>query len=100
MLATEHSFLGTIALVFLAIAILFSFDTFMAKLEHTEDQAEARRLFADGQRLRAQGRNQLATDFEARSRLAAAIATIPLRWAKPCLSRDRLRKQRQPSMTC
>jgi tetratricopeptide (TPR) repeat protein len=60
--ATEHSFLGTIALVFLAIVILFSFDTFMANLEHTEDQAEARRLFADGQRLSAQGRNQLATE--------------------------------------
>jgi hypothetical protein len=51
MLAPEHSFLGTLALVFLAIAIVFSFDTFIAKLERTEDQAEARRLFADGQRL-------------------------------------------------
>ena len=62
MLATDHSFLGTLALVFLAIAIVFSFDTFMANLEHTEDQAEGRRLFADGQRLRAQGRNQLAIE--------------------------------------
>jgi tetratricopeptide (TPR) repeat protein len=62
MLGPEHSFLGTLALVFLAIAIVFSFDTFMAKLERTEDQAEARRLFADGQRLQAQGRNQLAIE--------------------------------------
>jgi tetratricopeptide (TPR) repeat protein len=50
-------FLGTLALVFIAIAALFFFDTIMANTEHAEGQAEAQRLFAEGQTLESSGRN-------------------------------------------
>ena len=40
-----RSFLGTFGLVFLAIAVLFVADTFLAKTERAESLVEARRLF-------------------------------------------------------
>jgi hypothetical protein len=56
------SFLGTLVLVFAAIAALFAFDTMMANAEHAEDQAEAQRLFTEGQQLARQGRNSEAVE--------------------------------------
>ncbi len=50
------SLMGTFALVFLAIAALAAIDTFLAKVERTEGQDEARRLHIEGQRLVQQGR--------------------------------------------
>lgn len=54
--------MGTLVLVFLAIAALAAIDTFLAKVEKTEGQAEARRLLVEGQRLVQQGRDADAID--------------------------------------
>lgn len=50
------SFLRTLTLTFAGIAALFVIDTFLAKMERSEDRAEAARQFAAGQRLMSQGR--------------------------------------------
>jgi len=44
----DDSFLGTVALVFLAIAILSAVDMFLAGLERKETRIEAHNLFARG----------------------------------------------------
>ncbi len=54
--------MGTFVLVFLAIAALAATDTFLAKVERTEGQAEARRLLIEGQRLVQQGSDAEAID--------------------------------------
>ncbi len=56
------SLTGTFVLVFLAIAALAAVDTFLAKVERAEGQAEARRLLIEGQRLVQQGRDAEAVD--------------------------------------
>ncbi len=43
-----RSFLGTFALVFLAIGAIFAIDTFLAKAERAESRIEAARLFEQG----------------------------------------------------
>ena len=63
------SFLGTLALVFLAIGVLFAIDTFLAKVEQSEMATQAVRLFREGQRLAQEGR-----DAESIERLRAALA--------------------------
>jgi tetratricopeptide (TPR) repeat protein len=50
-----RSFLGTFALVFLAIAALFATDIFLAKTERAESQVEAARLFGQGRVLMQRG---------------------------------------------
>jgi tetratricopeptide (TPR) repeat protein len=62
-------FLGTLILVFVAIAGLFAVDTFLASVERNEGQAEARRLLRQGQRLVEQGR-----DAEAINRFRSALS--------------------------
>jgi tetratricopeptide (TPR) repeat protein len=52
----------TFAILFLAMAGLFALDTFLAKLEKSDSRAEARRLFAEGERLAREGRNLEAID--------------------------------------
>jgi len=59
---TGRSFLGTFALVLLAIAGLFAGDMFLAKIDSVESQTEATRLFKDAQRLMARGEYHKATD--------------------------------------
>jgi len=56
------SLMGTLVLVFLAIAALGAIDTFLAKVEETEGQDEARRLLVEGQRLVQQGHDAEAID--------------------------------------
>ena len=63
------SFLGTFALVFLAIGALFAIDTFLAKVEQSEMATQAARLFREGQLLAQEGR-----DAESIARLRAALA--------------------------
>lgn len=55
------SFLGTFALLFLAIAAVFVIDTSLARMEKSESRAEADRLFQDGQRLDREGRHPKAS---------------------------------------
>src|ERR1700687_2090304 len=52
----------TFAIVFLAMAGLFTLDTFLAKLAQSDRAAEARRLFEEGERLTRDGRNLDAID--------------------------------------
>jgi tetratricopeptide (TPR) repeat protein len=56
------SFLGTFALVFLAIAALFAADIFLAKTERAERQVEAARLFGQGRVLMQRGENTEAIE--------------------------------------
>jgi tetratricopeptide (TPR) repeat protein len=56
--SSSSSFLGTFAVVLLAIAGLFLVDTFLAKTERNESEAEAARLFQEGQHLRQEGRSE------------------------------------------
>lgn len=63
------SFLGTFALVFLAIAALFAADLFLAKTERAERQVEAARLFGQGRILMQRGEHA-----EAIERINDAIA--------------------------
>jgi tetratricopeptide (TPR) repeat protein len=51
---------GTFAMVLAAIAALFVIDTFLAKMERTEDRAEANRLFSEGRKLMQQGNPAMA----------------------------------------
>ena len=51
----RRSFLGTFALVFLAIAGLWAADTFLAKTEQAESRVEAARLFEQGRALMQRG---------------------------------------------
>jgi len=62
-------FLGTFGLVFLAIAVLFATDTFLAKTDRVESAVEAARLFEQGRALMARGNND-----EAIGRIKDAIA--------------------------
>ena len=57
-----RSFLGTFALVFLAIAALFAADMFLAKTERAESQVEAARLFEQGRVLMQRGENAEAIE--------------------------------------
>ncbi len=64
-----RSFLGTFALVFLAIAALFAVDMFLAKTEKVESQVEAARLYEQGRGLMRRGENA-----EAIERIKGAIS--------------------------
>jgi len=59
---TGRSFIGTLALVALAIGGLFVVDTFLEKTEQAEDRGEAARRFAEGRKLMEQGRNADAVE--------------------------------------
>ena len=59
---TGGSFLGTFGLVFVAIAVLFAVDTFLARTERTESAIEASRLFEQGRALMQRGENALAIE--------------------------------------
>ena len=67
--ASGRQFLRTLGLVALAISVMFTVDTFLAKTEESESRVEAARLFAEGQRLLDQGHN-----LEAAERLKDALA--------------------------
>jgi tetratricopeptide (TPR) repeat protein len=54
--SSAGSFLATFAVVLLAIVVLFLVDTFLARLDLSENLAEARQLYEEGSRLAAQGR--------------------------------------------
>ena len=54
----SSSFLGTFAVVLLAIGALFVVDSFLARTERSESDAEAARLFEEGQHLRQEGRSE------------------------------------------
>src|SRR5215472_8239758 len=56
-LVRGRSFLGTVGLVFLAIAALFALDMFLAGMERAETGVEAARLFQQGEALMGQGKN-------------------------------------------
>ncbi len=53
---------GMLLVVFVAIAALFAIDTFLARVEKSESQDEAKQLLEQGQRLVQQGRNIEAID--------------------------------------
>ena len=57
-----RSFLGIFGLVFLAIAVLFVADTFLANAERAESLAGAARLFQQGQALMQRGDNAQAIE--------------------------------------
>jgi tetratricopeptide (TPR) repeat protein len=65
-----RSFLGTVALVFLAIAILSAVDMFLAGLERKETRIEAAHLFAQGRDLMQRGKKT-----EAIERIQDALAS-------------------------
>lgn len=50
---TPQAFWTTFVLIFVAIALLFSFDTFLAGVNRSESRAEATRRYEEGQRLAA-----------------------------------------------
>ncbi|MEO8028875.1 MAG: tetratricopeptide repeat protein [Bryobacteraceae bacterium] len=56
------SFLGTLGMVFIAIAALWIADTFLAKTELAETKVEAKRLFEQGRDLMNRGENLDAID--------------------------------------
>jgi len=58
----SQSFLGTFALVFAAMAGLFLFDTFLARVERGESQTQGRRLSREGQKLLEEGRGEEAIE--------------------------------------
>ena len=58
----RRSFLGTFLLVFLAIALLFVADTFLARTERVESASEAARFFAEGRALMKRGSNAEAIE--------------------------------------
>ncbi len=64
-----RSFLGTLSLVFLAIAAIFAADMFLAGMERKESRIEAARLFREGQAALARG-----DDAQAIDRIKDAIA--------------------------
>jgi len=57
-----RSFLGTFGLVFLAIAVLFAADTFLAQTERAESLVGAARLFEQGRVLMQRGENAEAIE--------------------------------------
>jgi tetratricopeptide (TPR) repeat protein len=57
-----RSFLGTLALVFLAIIVIFSADMFLAQMERAETRVEAARLFAQGRDLMQRGKKAEAIE--------------------------------------
>jgi len=57
-----RSFLGTMSLVFLAIAAIFAADTFLAKTEQAESRVQAARLFEQGRAFMHRGKNAEAID--------------------------------------
>ncbi len=59
--ATAGSFLATFALVLVSIVVLFLIDNYLARLDRSENLAEAQRLFEEGSRLEKQGREDEAT---------------------------------------
>ena len=63
-------FLGTFALIFLAMGALFGFDVFLASLERAERRNEARSLYEEAMSLEARRHGPQAVD-----RLQAAVAT-------------------------
>src|ERR1039458_1453102 len=63
------SFLGTFVLVLMAIVALFVIDSFLARLDRSENLAGAQRLFEEGSRLAKQGR-----DDEAAQKFRDALA--------------------------
>jgi tetratricopeptide (TPR) repeat protein len=67
--ADAGSFLGTFALLFVAIGGLFAIDTSLAKLEQAESRSEARQVFQEGVQLAAEGRN-----FDAADRFRTALS--------------------------
>jgi len=67
--ADAGSFLGTFALVFVAIGGLFAIDTSLAKLEQAESRSEARQVFHEGVQLAAEGRQ-----FDAADRFRTALS--------------------------
>jgi tetratricopeptide (TPR) repeat protein len=102
--SSAASFLGTFALVLIAIVALFVIDSFLARLDRSENLAEAQRLFDEGSRLTKQGRDDeaaqkfrdaLADDRENRDyQLALARALAKLGEAEQALDqlRDLLRR--------
>ncbi|HLJ13417.1 MAG TPA: tetratricopeptide repeat protein [Bryobacteraceae bacterium] len=66
------SFLGTFALVFVAIGALWVIDTFLARMEQSESTAQAARLFREGEDLARAGHNN-----ESITRLRGALAISP-----------------------
>ncbi len=64
-----RSFLGTISLVFLAIAVIFGVDMFLARMERAESHVEAARLFRQGRDSMLRGENA-----EAIERIKGAIS--------------------------
>jgi tetratricopeptide (TPR) repeat protein len=59
---TARSFLRTVALVFLAIAVLFAVDLFLAGVERKETRIEAAHLFAQGRNLMQRGKKAEAIE--------------------------------------
>jgi tetratricopeptide (TPR) repeat protein len=57
-----RSFLGTFALVFLAMAVLFVADTFLARTERAESRVQAARLFEQGRTWMHRGENAEAIE--------------------------------------
>ena len=57
-----RSFLGTMSLVFLAIAAIFGVDMFLARMERAESHVEAARLFQQGRDLMLRGENAEAIE--------------------------------------
>ena len=58
----SRSFLGTFGLVLLAIAGLWIADTFLARVEQADSQAQARRVFEQGRALLRRGENKQAIE--------------------------------------
>jgi tetratricopeptide (TPR) repeat protein len=50
-LLSGTSFIGTLVIIFIALAALFATDTFLVRIERGEDQAEAGRLVAEGREM-------------------------------------------------
>jgi tetratricopeptide (TPR) repeat protein len=105
------SFLGTFALLFIAIVAFFVIDSFLARLDRSENLAEAQRLFEEGSRLAKQGRDDeaaqkfrdaLADDRENRDyQLALARALAKLGEPEQALDqlRDLLRRDANDGAT-
>lgn len=60
--ASPTPLLGTLALVFVGIVVLFFVDTFLARMERSESRIEAQRFYQSGQQLMKEGRNDQAAD--------------------------------------
>jgi len=57
-----HPIVGTFAIVFAAIAVLWAVDSFLERIDRSETSAEALRSFTEGQALAAAGRNAEAVE--------------------------------------